>query len=104
MGGRTGESDWSDFAGRHVTQVVSAYGMALGMGGMAMSAELEGVDALDRQAIEAVFDSAQPDAGWHLKFASGEVAPSLVAESIGASCSWSARTSMLGLAGLSTVR
>jgi len=55
------------------------------MGGMAMSTELEDVDALDREAIEAVFDSAQPDAGWHLKFASGEVAPSLVAESIGAS-------------------
>src|SRR6476619_2668610 len=69
----------------HVTHVVSAYGMALGMGGMAMSTELEDLDALDREAIEAVFDAAQPDAGWHLKFASGEVAPSLVAESIGAS-------------------
>jgi len=28
----------------HVTHVVSAYGMALGMGGMAMSTELEGVE------------------------------------------------------------
>jgi hypothetical protein len=28
--------------------------MALGMAGMAMSTELEGVDALDREAIEAV--------------------------------------------------
>jgi nucleotide-binding universal stress UspA family protein len=65
----------------HVIHIAPAYSMALGM---PMSIEPSEVDAPYREAVAAVFDSVQPDAGWQLKFVSGEVGPSLVAESIGA--------------------
>jgi nucleotide-binding universal stress UspA family protein len=68
----------------HVIHIASAYSMALGMDGGAMSIEPSEVDAPYREAVAAVFDSVQPDAGWQLRFVSGEVGPSLVAESIGA--------------------
>lgn len=68
----------------HVTHIAPAYSMALGMGAGGMSIEPSEVDAPYREAVSAVFDSVQPDAGWQLKFVSGEVGPSLVAESIGA--------------------
>jgi nucleotide-binding universal stress UspA family protein len=67
----------------HVIHIAPAYSMALGMAG-AMSIEPSEVEAPYREAVAAVFDSVQPDAGWQLKFVSGEVGPSLVAESIGA--------------------
>jgi nucleotide-binding universal stress UspA family protein len=68
----------------HVVHIAPAYSMALGMDGVPMSVEPSEVEAPYREAVGAVFDSVQPDAGWQLKFVSGEVGPSLVAESIGA--------------------
>ncbi len=69
----------------HVIHIAPAYSTALGMGaGATMLVEPFEVDAPYREAVAAVFDSVQPDAGWQLKFVSGEVGPSLVAESIGA--------------------
>lgn len=66
----------------HVIHIAPAYSMALGAG--VMSIEPSEVEAPYREAVGAVFDSVQPAAGWQLKFVSGEVGPSLVAESIGA--------------------
>ena len=68
----------------HVIHIAPAYSMALGMGGVPMSIEPSEIEAPYREAVAAVFDSVQPDAGWQLKFVSGEVGPSLVAESIAA--------------------
>jgi nucleotide-binding universal stress UspA family protein len=68
----------------HVIHVAPAYSMALGVGAVGISVEPSEVDAPYREAVAAVFDSVQPDAGWQLKFVSGEVGPSLVAESMGA--------------------
>jgi nucleotide-binding universal stress UspA family protein len=68
----------------HVIHIAPAYSMGLGMGAGAMLVEPSEVDAPHREAVGAVFDSVQPEAGWQLKFVSGEVGPSLVAESIGA--------------------
>jgi nucleotide-binding universal stress UspA family protein len=68
----------------HVIHIAPAYSMALGVSAAAMSVEPSEVDAPHREAVAAVFDSVQPDAGWQLKFVSGEVGPSLVGESIGA--------------------
>jgi nucleotide-binding universal stress UspA family protein len=66
----------------HVISASSTYSMALG--GVAVPIAPSEMDAPHREAVEAVFDSVQPERGWRLKFFSGEAGPILVAESVGA--------------------
>jgi nucleotide-binding universal stress UspA family protein len=66
----------------HVISASSTYSMALG--GVAVPIAPSEMDTPHREAVEAVFDSVQPERGWRLKFFSGEAGPILVAESIGA--------------------
>ena len=65
----------------HVISASSTYSMALG--GVAVPIEPSEMDASHREAVEAVFDSVQPELGWRLKYFSGEAGPILVAESVG---------------------
>ena len=49
-----------------------------------MPIDASAMDGAHRGAVEAVFDSVQPEPGWRLSFFSGEPGPVLVAESVGA--------------------
>jgi nucleotide-binding universal stress UspA family protein len=64
----------------HVISASSTYSMALG--GVAVPIEPSEMDATHCEAVAAVFDSAQPQPGWQVKFFSGEAGPILVAESV----------------------
>lgn len=66
----------------HVIPASSTYSVALG--GVAVPIEPSNMDPHRREALEAVFDSVQPELGSRLKFFSGEAGPILVAESVGA--------------------
>jgi nucleotide-binding universal stress UspA family protein len=58
----------------HVISASSTYSMALG--GVAVPIAPSEMDAPHREAVEAVFDSVQPERAWRLKFFSGEAGPS----------------------------
>jgi nucleotide-binding universal stress UspA family protein len=69
----------------NAVDVSPAFNIALGMGGVAVPLEPSAMDAQYRKAVASVFDSVQPGLGWRLQFFSGEAAPVLVTESVGAS-------------------
>jgi nucleotide-binding universal stress UspA family protein len=68
----------------HAVDVSPAFNMALGMGAVAVPMQASAMGTAYREAIAAVFDSIQPEPDWSLKFFTGEAAPVLVAESVGA--------------------
>lgn len=67
----------------HAVDVSPTFNMAVGMGAVAVPMHASAMDTAYRHAIEAVFDSVQPESGWRLEFYSGVAGPVLVAESVG---------------------
>jgi len=68
----------------HAVDVSPDFNMQLGMGAMDVPINASAMDAPDRDAIMAVFDSIQPESDWRLEFFSGQAGQVLLAESVGA--------------------
>jgi nucleotide-binding universal stress UspA family protein len=65
----------------NAVDISPAFDMELGMGAAATPMDASSIDTAYREAVNAVFDSVNPESGWRLQFFSGEPGPVLVAES-----------------------
>jgi nucleotide-binding universal stress UspA family protein len=73
----TGQGLWAI----HAVDVSRDFNLTPGIGAAAVTIDVSAIEAADRNAISAVFESIQPEAGWGLDFFAGEAGPVLVAES-----------------------